>query len=1316
MKEAKNRNNEQEIKEINDVSSRNDSFSLFLNHSLNVPEHSGKVCLSYRNLYSYIDKETYEEIGVDEDFCEWYEAGTEIEEKLKGLAENKYNDCLSDCRVSLAEYSAPELDKKNISQIRTCLVHIPENEKFYYSTLEDAREALLEYCRVNEVPEPSEIQYAVGDYYIKWKFENGFSGSEILLWKFVQEVLREIFAGVGATVCDEETAMLLASGFRNSDYVGFDLAEKVTTIYGNDEIYSSPLEFVAGLPLTIDGISEYRRTREKCRKLAAKVRSSRTIKPAMQSLELDAKERAELWLDSLTRALRDDNCNDEEYRLWQGKITGNPKIRKNYKWLRINSTSGLLPKFYSDRDSWISAATYYSRWKGKGYIASINCNFLIIKWDKSELGYIPTPEQGITLVLSRCQELGLPEPDITLLPDGLEVKWYWRDRMQKVFYDDDPYHNRFNQDWEAMQRELYKKFWYLGVDLRKGATAMFSLPGSVNTTKSLKTDDRIIRDIHKGITVSSYREIQRVLGLKETNSLEVSEEMFGLKWEVFRTYNRELAEDWLADVLKIHQSGRNWVCVGMIDAQGKWRNHWERVCNLPSYLMRLVKRPEFDLWDIYVSQGEFFSRSDRHVKNLAAIRVCFVDLDYKLMKQYRPEITENPTPAEWLELVKEHCEKYKLPLPNDAVSTGGGLHLKWIFDETVSRPELAYWQYCQKLLLAQFKTLGADPASVDGARVLRLVGTKNHKDSPDINNRNVFVINREIFSGQHVTLRGLIEGLEKSEPENPEEFNACISEWQKVSKKLSRTESDIIRPEPERITELNSEDFRITDGEYWRLNTLHHHRPRATWLSAEISGATRWIETYQLHEALRSSYGMPNFLLSLSELTGKERKESKGYIEYIPCNYVVLSNCPGATFEEQKANIFRRCCEYREVGIFEPNQIIQVGRKLIVEWTYSSVLPGKALSRWQRTQEFLCRHFEDWGAMENPEYLKATALLPVPGFVYEGETARLVYSELEKKYTFNRLATAVLNWTQKECKEYQEAKEAKKAILKIALTENIDQLKQAVSVLSVEANRKYGDFRTIAQMRFVDILHWLELQKDSNGDVPQKVRELSVFWALVSAKQAGLIRSYEEFCEKAQKLIEFCGNQFETECTVETLKTAYTKNYFAKTTTLIEKLQITPEAQKEMKVLLIGKRVTAKARQKREDYLAEHDQERRKPWIALGISRRTYFRWKKAGKLSPQPLVNIPVTPVQKNDFSCGTGLLYIMTRARVAFIRALCQAELLRLSECEWGVQYDNGAGVYRRFTQLPRVKVPQWLRVKSLMYFKRRRKSKRKRKRKRG
>ena len=240
--------------------------------------------------------------------------------------------------------------------------------------------------------------------------------------------------------------------------------------------------------------------------------------------------------------------------------------------------------------------------------------------------------------------------------------------------------------------------------MRKGATAMLSMPGSVNTTKKLKTEDRVIRDIHKGVIVNSYRDIQRILGLKKTDSIEVPDELFGLKWEVFSTRNSNLAADWLADVLRMHQSSKNWVCISMIKegCKNNWKQDWVQARNLPKYLMRLVKNPDFEVRDIYVSQGEFFSRCNRRVNNLAAIRVCFVDLDYKLLKERRPEITENPTPYEWEELIKEHFAKYKIPLPNDVVFTGGGVHLKWIFDEAVLRSNLEYWQYAQKLLLVLF--------------------------------------------------------------------------------------------------------------------------------------------------------------------------------------------------------------------------------------------------------------------------------------------------------------------------------------------------------------------------------------------------------------------------------------------------------------------------------------------------------------------------------------------------------------------------------------------------------------------------------------
>lgn len=57
-----------------------------------------------------------------------------------------------------------------------------------------------------------------------------------------------------------------------------------------------------------------------------------------------------------------------------------------------------------------------------------------------------------------------------------------------------------------------------GADPRKLCVMVkFGVPGSKDTRKTLKSNDRIIRKIHDGETLESYRDIQRILGLKETN-------------------------------------------------------------------------------------------------------------------------------------------------------------------------------------------------------------------------------------------------------------------------------------------------------------------------------------------------------------------------------------------------------------------------------------------------------------------------------------------------------------------------------------------------------------------------------------------------------------------------------------------------------------------------------------------------------------------------------------------------------------------------------------------------------------------------------
>ena len=101
-------------------------------------------------------------------------------------------------------------------------------------------------------------------------------------------------------------------------------------------------------------------------------------------------------------------------------------------------------------------------------------------------------------------------------------------------------------------------------------------------------------------------------------------------------------------------------------------------------------------------------------------------------------------------------------------------------------------------MLEQFRTLGADPASVDAARVLRLAGTQNQKANPEIRDRKVRVMSAETSTERKLTLKWLIEELEASKPENPEEFNALIAERKKQKPEQPKVEAKTICPKTEK--------------------------------------------------------------------------------------------------------------------------------------------------------------------------------------------------------------------------------------------------------------------------------------------------------------------------------------------------------------------------------------------------------------------------------------------------------------------------------------------------------------------------------------
>lgn len=114
--------------------------------------------------------------------------------------------------------------------------------------------------------------------------------------------------------------------------------------------------------------------------------------------------------------------------------------------------------------------------------------------------------------------------------------------------------------------------------------------------------------------------------------------------------------------------------------------------------------------DRYLTVNQFAGW--RTIQQLRSLRTLYVDIDGCIDLPYA------------LEALRDS----HLPSPSVAVFSGRGMHLYWIH-EPVPAQALPVWQRCQDKLIAALQPVGADASARDCARVLRLVGSVNSKNS-----------------------------------------------------------------------------------------------------------------------------------------------------------------------------------------------------------------------------------------------------------------------------------------------------------------------------------------------------------------------------------------------------------------------------------------------------------------------------------------------------------------------------------------------------------------------------------------------------------
>jgi len=127
-------------------------------------------------------------------------------------------------------------------------------------------------------------------------------------------------------------------------------------------------------------------------------------------------------------------------------------------------------------------------------------------------------------------------------------------------------------------------------------------------------------------------------------------------------------------------------------------------------------------YNVYFGCAKYAKSGKRTKDNASYFKALFLDVDCGAEKLYSDQ-------NEGLDALASFCNKVGLPAPC-IVNSGNGLHVYWVFEETVSKTE---WKSAAEKLkkLCREHDFHADSVvTADEARILRLPGTLNFKSYP----------------------------------------------------------------------------------------------------------------------------------------------------------------------------------------------------------------------------------------------------------------------------------------------------------------------------------------------------------------------------------------------------------------------------------------------------------------------------------------------------------------------------------------------------------------------------------------------------------
>lgn len=136
--------------------------------------------------------------------------------------------------------------------------------------------------------------------------------------------------------------------------------------------------------------------------------------------------------------------------------------------------------------------------------------------------------------------------------------------------------------------------------------------------------------------------------------------------------------------------------------------------------------------DVFFGCGKFITDENRDASNCGSLKSFFLDIDCgedKAKPDKRGRIRGYVDQATGLQALKELCKIMNLPRPT-VVNSGRGWHVYWPLTESVAKDKWLPVAETFKAKCLEHKFI-IDPAvPADAARVLRIPGTKNFKDTP----------------------------------------------------------------------------------------------------------------------------------------------------------------------------------------------------------------------------------------------------------------------------------------------------------------------------------------------------------------------------------------------------------------------------------------------------------------------------------------------------------------------------------------------------------------------------------------------------------